>query len=524
MEQTPKIARAQYTWEGKLDAYVLDGGSKTVPSGNPLFHEISEAISKEMCELRPPEFKFAYEVRSRDDKITGHDTAVGFVPIDETNEFRRAFEAEKTAGRIEDRGIAEKPKFPKCSHIKFCVFFPRPWPHLAGKLSTNWRYRSSPERGWVDVGVSLSNHPENPNTLVSSFLTSRDIKLEYGLPEISEPLQQAALEIEFDISDLQSLFRAERSCGFGIMHDAIENDLKRSLCRSGDKKPTTMILLDFAPEFLRRPVIDISNEIAAQFNIEYGGHLVGFIQEKDLNEQLLCLLVDNNDGTHHLYRWGGQTRHSFFLEGTWYRRPNQDAQQSTLSFVMLRNRLLALIDAGFVPEAISLANGFFELACREMLAGILTSDTIAAEYVRSSYRFGYDRCRKILRDAIASSTDTHLVSALEALWPVLAEIYRIRNSYMHSLTLREHDFTRSVDLVRQAKTLLNSLLDAWETNRLADTLESLKNHATKSFGGKGIEIALSAVKRHMDQTVHDDSAEAHVFGLPSSPPHPTTIC
>lgn len=41
-----------------------------------------------------------------------------------------------------------------------------------------------------------------------------------------------------------------------------------------------MILLDFAPEFLRRPVIDISNEIAAQFNIEYGGHLVGFIKKK----------------------------------------------------------------------------------------------------------------------------------------------------------------------------------------------------------------------------------------------------
>ncbi|MDR7146168.1 hypothetical protein [Rhizobium sp. BE258] len=491
-----------YNWQGAVIGYnLLDPVNNTqtlVPldAGNRHYRDLLDKIERGVCEIREPEFTFFSTVNGRGGAVTGHDTNLGFVPADSQNTLRQLLDAAIASRTLEDRGIAPKAILPQCSHLKLCLFFPRPWPHLAGPLYTDWRYRSDEDSFWTSVGIRLSNHPDNPQNPMVAALSWLGLET-HPLPDLVPPLQQGLLEVEFSVKDLWALYRSEHRVGFGPFHSSIEDRLQYDLVRYGrvGDSPDMRTLLALAPMFLRRAAIDVANNVAREFNKEFGGDSVGFIKELDLQQQHLCLLRDE-EGIHHFWQFGQQPPHSFNISGSW------DVAQpvvelNSLPLDVLTNRLRALIDGGFTLEAISVANGFYEQVCRGMVGGIVASDAQARAWVLSSKKFGYDRSRSLLLSTFSEVQDDWVKNSLMKLLEGFDKIYVQRNAYMHALRLVGHDLTRSVDMGRDANLLLKPLLDAFEQMKLAELVNCIREDGARVVGSEAEIAAITAVRGHM---------------------------
>ncbi|WP_156215092.1 hypothetical protein [Pseudorhodobacter antarcticus] len=467
-----------YSWKGEFIGYVaVDSGTAQqmwipLDEGNYHYQAVVKAVQDGACHINEPLFTFFYSVLGKSKKVVGYNTNLGFVPADDQNALYVLLLkviAERTA---ENRGSAAKGDIPRCTHLKFCLFFPRPWPHLSGPFFCNWSYNLSKDSNPVTCLITLSNHPENPSNPIHAAITSLGIEnLQVATSALL--LQHAMLEIDFDIDDLWRLFKAERKAGFGSNSDFIDDQVEQGRIRFDCKKgtPDTRVLLQVAPQFLRRAVADIANDVAQAFNREYGGYSVGFIREPNLQEQFLCLLHNNGD-EHHLWQFGQQSGHSFNLSGEWHRR-GPVAQSKTLSLGSVANRLRALIEAGFALEAIVVANAYNEVVCREIVAAIVSHDQGAMEWVLASTKFGYDRSRELLLNAIDCIPDASHKSELVAWLKNLASVYRHRNAYAHALKSINHELDKSVDTVREAEMLLRPLLDVFENGRLMGMIQQL---------------------------------------------------
>lgn len=494
-----------YNWKGEVKGYLaVDPITNTnihipLAEGNRHYQIVTEMVREGKCILSEPLFSFFYTIKGRSDAVVGYDTNLGFVPADNNNDLYLLLLDAISKGAVNDRGLAGKWDIPRCTHLKFCLFFPRPWPHLAGPLTCNWGYRTSLGASRVTCGIRMSNHPENSINPMEAAMSS------LGLDDLDPPpsvssLQQAMLEIKFSLKDLWRLFRSERNAGFGPNSEFIEDQIEQGRIRFDCKRgcPDMRILLQVAPQFLRRAVADIANDVAQTFNREYGGASVGFIREPNFQEQFLCLLC-YEEGDHHLWQFGQQHPHSFNLAGEWpVRAP--DPQSKALPLDAATNRLGGLIASGFVFEAIVVANAYFEVVCREMVAAIVSSDQEAKEWVLTSTKFTYNRSRALLSDLIGSMKDDHSKSPLITWLDNLATIYEHRNAYAHALKLINHELDKSVDTVREAEKLLRPILDVHEQHLLLGRINQILIGSTELIGHDAKAKAISAIKDSMGIT------------------------
>ena len=487
-----------YNWKGVVNAFAVDdpnSGQRTwVPlaAGNRHYHQLTERIAEGKCEVREPQFTFYTSVHGKSHRIVGYDTNLGFVPNDSNNALYQLLSAAMSTGTVEDRGETPTRALPYCTHLKFCLFFPRPWPHLSGPFSSEWEYRASQGASAIKCGIRLSNHPEHTSNPVRSGISFLGVDVPH-VPEPVAPLRHAMLEIEFAINDLWKLYQGESAAGFGWLDESIADQLEQGRVRYDRQvgSPDTRTLLQLAPQFLRRAVVDIANDVAGSFNREFGGYQVGFAREVDLQQQFLCFLRGGEN--HHLWQLGQQPPPSFNLSGEWRVR-KQTIAPKTLPLRDVAQRLKALIEAGFAFEAMAVANAFYEVVCRHMIAGVVAADSQAVEWVMSP-RFGYDRCRRILSDAIEDMADTYGRDEVKPWLAGLDEVYHHRNLYMHALQVC-HELDRTVDTARETASLLRPLLDVFDHSRLMFKVNSFVDDGGALVGPEAAARAISAVLDH----------------------------
>ena len=111
------------------------------------------------------------------------------------------------------------------------------------------------------------------------------------------------------------------------------------------------------------------------------------------------------------------------------------------------------------PEAMAVANGYFELIAMQLALVATTGDQNAQELVA---RAGYRTRVEIIHAAMLAEQKNHLADALSKFIAIAKAIYPHRNDFMHELRSRDHEHWRTVDLERQARRLLDPSLDHFQ--------------------------------------------------------------
>jgi hypothetical protein len=464
--QHPTVVTQQFNWKGELTAYVTDH-NETVPRGNSRFDEISESIAERRYVVRHPHFTSARQVIGYRGKLTGHDTNMGFVPMDGANHLRVLLAAALARGELtEDPWVDDRSDL--LTHVVSCMPFDRRIPHLRQPTSLKWRYRSTPMDAWVDVDVMLSNLPTVHHDLQSEYLKERGIASTFPLS--LSPISRGVIEVSFPVDRLVSLYRAESRTGLGWKEQFVTDEFERACVRDGrpQSSPRTQSMIQLSPHFLHRPSADIANEVLLAINLEFGGPVAGFASEADASSRL-TYLGRISDGTYKLLHLssGGPTHNEFNL-AEWKHRALQHDETETaqkLDFPRLQHRIRSLVDAGFALEAVSLGNAFFEHLALIILRDLVRDDAPAATNV-SRLDFGHGRRLDVLERLSNSLAREPLGGELGSFVRNAREVYDHRNLYMHAMASRDHELTRSVDLTRLALRLLSPIVDHYQAFRL----------------------------------------------------------
>ena len=489
-------AIAQFTWRGELEAFIVtnETTATTIPRGNPRFDAVAARVAAGQCDLLPPRFGVAYETMDGNGHLTGHNTSVGFVPLDPQNPLRvHLIEAIRSGdARVEPFA---GDRLPRLSHVVFCIPFDRPWPHLSGVFHRTWRYRSTPDDKWLNAEVRIRNLPDKPHDTVAEILNAMEVQIpDHNYPSLNS-IQNGIIEIEFRVRDLWSLYRTEERAGFGLFESFIKDRFEMDLVRDGRTRhggPRTQSLIQMSPDFLRRAAVDIANDVTTEFNRDYGGDVVGFVTEEKLYSQRICF-GRKLDGGYLLLSLMVVPTNSFKLCGTWHGVPDQNEYDTKqLSFPALQRRIKSLITGGFSLEALSLANGFFELVARAMVAGIVAPNAAATEWVAQRH-FTYDRSMEALEAVVATQPDGYIKVDLCSFLERGREIYQHRNMYMHALKSATHEITRSVDLTRQATSLLTPLINYFESGLFLNRVSLLAQRRSPDLNPDAVAAATAYV-------------------------------
>lgn len=507
LEDTTSVEQ-QYSWRGELIGYRIDTPERNmficVASGNRRYRVIKDLIDQGKCNELPPRFGFAYEVVGQKGKITGHETKRGFVPICPENALRLLLDEGLTNGSVEPRGKAAKPELPRCSHVKFVVFFDSAWPHLKSHFTTIWRYRSSAQTPWHEVSIRMSNLVASESNEISLAMEKLGVSHEHSIP-VGANLKKGIMEVAFRIDSLNKLFRSEKA-HFCDADEYLLDHIEMAQTRDDRVGDSIRIhtLIDLSPYYLRRATIDIANQVADSFNREFGGKHVGLLKEQDLSELQLCLLLDETDGRHHVNRIGLQPSHNFQLEGDWRRQEDDLTDESRLTWETAPVRIRSLIESGFAPEAISVANGFLELVYKSMLASLVRENPQGHAWVLSKSS-GYNRILKIFKEVLSHAEERYGVDELVRMLKSAEKIYAKRNAYMHNLTILDHDFTRSMDLANEAKELLGFVTGYGDRNLLACAEALIRSNGTY-LGEVARCVAVTCVQDIVDDSYPDSSS------------------
>ena len=499
LENVTKVIRT-FNWKGEHTGYRIDQTFVPLDQGNSDARALSVKIAEGVCALVDPEINRAVPTYDRKGAVTGYDTDLGFVPAVQNNALFKILEPALKDGSCKLSEPECVIAAPKITDLIFCIPFDRPWPHLVGEFWRSWKYRPNDNSDWRDFAIKLSNLPSESKDLCTLIIKALGATQPPGLLTGRQllPLKRGVLEVEVSVTSLRPLFKGERAAGFGWKHDYLEDLFQQDLSRSGRtarEGPSIEWLLAYAQQYLSRAVVDVTNGVINAFRREYGGNSIGHLSEDDL-ERAALVFARRKDASRVLHSLKFQPIQDFQLQGEWRERPATPAtvelnRQLNTEGALLRIR--GLIDAGFPLEAISVANAYLEMIALPLALAVTVGNGDAQEAV---IRAGHRGRLEIINAAAVAEPKGYIFDALRTFMTTAEAIYPHRNDYMHELRSREHDYWRTVDQERQAKRLLNSLLDYFEVRIWLGWL------ATITTGGSFLSASAIAAAQLKAQSLH----------------------
>jgi hypothetical protein len=323
---TPIVAVRQYNWRGSHVGYLCENAS--IPIGSDHYGRVQAGIAAGTHREIEPEIKEAIKTFTIDGRLSGYETAHGFIPIDPSNRLFQILDKAIKAGICQIKEPpAEKGFFSDTEAVIVCVIFNRAWPNLAGPFERIFPYRSAEDVPARDLRITLRNLPNDTDAMRDKDLIFKEYGIDIFKEPIGSPIQTGILEIDIPSKELSKLFRTEHRRLERHMKSLVQDQLAQHYVQSGrspSSGPAVDWLIPRTGWWLGRLVAGLANTVTRTYAREYGGAPPGYVREDVLARHAVIIARDREGKNHvcgignspgrafeftgHLARWSGHTR------------------------------------------------------------------------------------------------------------------------------------------------------------------------------------------------------------------------
>lgn len=460
-----------YDWRGRIRSFTCGASSIPNDPANTDAKLLLDRIAAGKCEAVDPTLSFAIETRDRIGKLTGYDTNLGFVPLDEQNALFKCVKRQLDEGDVQIS--AANNTIPTTKSVILSVLLDGGW--ITGKSAElPWKYRPHDGAAWIDLNVTIANLEERdlfPQILHLLGISSPELALSLM------PARFSLLSIQLDTKNLRSFFKGERVAGFSkyapFEEDLFQQDLVRN-GRSAAEGPSIRFLIDHVGQYMIRPLVDIVNGVGRVFHNQFTQTSFVHMTERSLMSRFTVARAFEN-GARGI---GMFPKQRYRFDGLEAHLPT-DAAPDNIPDYSLRQydfrdtifQLHRLLSCGFPLEAIALGNAFAESLSQAIVEAIVSGDPTALAEVQK--RKSHERNLAIIAEAVRHHVDDYLSQSLNKFVRMAKTIYPHRNNYVHKLHSIDHDHWRSVDLQRKAELLLEPMMDHFHGQLLVQHLDGL---------------------------------------------------